>query len=80
VIELGERLTVTEATGIGTTVIDDAPLFPSLAAVIVAPPTEIAVTRPELFTVAIDVLLEDHATGRSVTTTLLASLVSAESC
>jgi hypothetical protein len=80
VIEFGERATVTEATGTGITVIDDVPLFPSLVAVIVAPPTETAVTSPALFTVAIAVLLDDHVTNRPVSTLLLASLVSAESC
>jgi hypothetical protein len=80
VIEFGERETVTDATGTGTTVIDDVPALPSLDAVIVAPPTETAVTSPAPFTVATAVLLEDQLTTRSVTTTLLASLVSAESC
>jgi hypothetical protein len=80
VIEFGERATVTEATGTGITVIDDVPLFPSLVAVIVAPPTETAVTSPTPSTVATAVLLEDQLTARPVTTTLFASLVSAESC
>ena len=80
VIEFRERSTVTEATGTGITVTNDVPLFPSLVAVIVAPPTESAVTSPEPFTVATAVLLEDQLTARSVTTTLFASLVSAESC
>jgi hypothetical protein len=39
-------LRVTEATGIAVTVIEDAPLFPSLVPVIVAVPTKIAVTTP----------------------------------
>ena len=80
VIEFGERATVTDATGTGITVIDDVPLFPSLVAVIVAPPTETAVTSPTPPTVATAVLLEDQLTARPVTTTLFASLVSAESC
>src|SRR3954470_23623989 len=66
VIEFGERATVTEATGTGITVIDETPLFPSLVAVIVTPPAEIAVTRPDPSTVAIAGLLDDQLTTRSV--------------
>jgi hypothetical protein len=80
VIEFGERATVTDATGTGTTVIDEVPFFPSLVAVIVALPTDAAVTTPTLLTVAIAGLLEDQITTRSVTTTLFASRVAAESC
>jgi hypothetical protein len=80
VIEFGERETFTEATGTGSTVIDDVPVFPSLVAVIVAPPTETAVTRPELLTVATAVLFDDQLTTRPVSKTLFASLVSADSC
>jgi hypothetical protein len=80
VIEFGESETFTEATGTGSTVIDEVPLFPSLAAVIVAPPTATAVTRPEVFTVATAVLLDDQVTALPVSTMLFASLVSADSC
>jgi hypothetical protein len=80
VIEFGERATVTDATGTGITVIDDVPLFPSLVAVMVAPPTETAVTSPALLTVAIAVLLDDHVTRRPVSRLPFASLVSADSC
>jgi hypothetical protein len=62
------------------TVIADVPLFPSLVAVIVAAPTETAVTSPELFTVATAVLLDDQLAARPARTPPLASFVSAESC
>jgi hypothetical protein len=80
VIEFGESATVTDATGTGITVIEDVPAFPSLVAVIMAAPTETAVTSPVLFTLATAALLDDQVTKRSVTTTLFASLVSADSC
>jgi hypothetical protein len=80
VIELDDSATVTEATGTGVTVIDDVPFFPSLVAVIVALPTETAVTSPELLTVATAVLFDDQVTNLPGRTTLFASLVSAESC
>jgi hypothetical protein len=52
----------------------------SLVAVIVAPPAAIAVTSPDPDTVLIDGLLEFQVTTRPVSTLLLASRVTAESC
>jgi hypothetical protein len=66
--------TVTVPTGSAVTVIAELPLFVSLVAVIVAVPVETPVTTPVLETVATAVLLELHATVRSVTTTPFASL------
>jgi hypothetical protein len=80
VIEFGVSDTVTEATGTGITVIEDVPVFPSLVAVMLALPTETAVTSPAPSTVAIAGLLEVHATMRSDTPVLFASLTSAENC
>ena len=54
-------LTITVATGIGTTVIEDVPVFPSLVAVIVALPTARALTRPLADTLAIDGASDSHA-------------------
>jgi hypothetical protein len=79
VIVVDARETVTIATGTGTTVIEEAPVLPSLVAVIVALPSATAVTRPLAETVAIDGALDDHATVRPLRTLLLASLVSAAS-
>jgi hypothetical protein len=79
VIVVGASETVTSATGTGTTVIEDVPVFPSLVAVIVALPSAREVTRPLAETVAIDGALDDHVTVRPLRTLLLASLVSAAS-
>src|SRR5438128_1865202 len=57
-------VTSTDATGTGVTVIVEVPLFPSLAAVIVAEPGVTAETRPLLLTVATDVLELDQVTVR----------------
>jgi len=62
VLELS--VTVTDATGTGDTVTEAVPLWPSLMAVIVAVPGDIAVTSPVEETVAIASLLEDHVTRR----------------
>src|SRR5439155_26235340 len=72
--------TVTDATGTGVTVMDDVPLWPSLVAVIVAEPATFVVTSPLLFTVATDVLFEDHVTVRPVRMLPFASLSVAVSC
>jgi hypothetical protein len=80
VMDVGARATLTEATGIGVTVIDAVPLFPSLEAVIVAVPTATDVTRPLASTVAIVWSLDDHNTIRPASTWSAASLVSALSC
>jgi hypothetical protein len=64
---------VTLPTGIGVTVTVDDPLFPSAVAVIVAVPGATPVTTPFPDTVAVDGLLVDHATIRSVTTVPFAS-------
>src|SRR5437867_1682658 len=57
-------VTVTEATGTGVTVMADAPLFPSLVAVIVAVPAALPVTSPLAVTVATAVLLLAQLTVR----------------
>src|SRR5437867_3883402 len=57
-------VTVTEATGTGVTVMADAPLFPSLVAVIVAVPAALPVTSPLAVTVATAVLLLPQLTVR----------------
>jgi hypothetical protein len=85
VIEVGARLTVTEATGIGLTVIVGVglELTDSLIAVIVAAPTPTAVTvagDPLALTVSTDVLLEAQVIVRPVSTLPFASLVVAVSC
>jgi hypothetical protein len=77
VIDVEARETVTSATGTGTTVIDEVPVFPSLVAVIVALPNATAVTKPLVDTLAIDGASDDHVTVRPLRTLLLASLVSA---
>src|SRR5256885_182212 len=58
----------------------DVPLFPSLAAVIVAEPAAFAVTRPLAFTVAIAVSLDDQVTARPESGLPPASLGVAVSC
>src|SRR5690349_8000611 len=59
--------TVTLATGTGTTVMVEVPVFPSLVAVIVAVPSATAVTRPVAETDAVPFALELQLTDRSVT-------------
>jgi hypothetical protein len=61
-----EGKTVTDATGTAVTVTLELPDCPSHVAVIAAPPGMIAVTTPLDDTVATSVLLDDHATARSV--------------
>jgi hypothetical protein len=85
VIELGARLTVTEATGIGFTVIVGVGLefTDSLVAVTVAVPIPTAVTvagDPLVLTVRTAELLETHVIVRPVSVLLFASLVVAVSC
>jgi hypothetical protein len=85
VIDVGARLTVTDATGIGLTVIVGvgAELTDSLVAVIVAAPTPTAVTvagEPLALTVSTAVLLETQVIVRPVSTMPFASLVVAVSC
>lgn len=55
------------------------PLLPSLLAVITADPAAIAVTTPEIDTLATDVLLDVHVTTRPVSTAPFASRVVAVS-
>ena len=55
---------MTDATGTDATVIAEAPLFPSLVAVIVAGPATTPVTSPLPLTVATPALLVDHVTTR----------------
>src|SRR6266566_701156 len=69
----GAGLTVTDATGTLVTVIADVPLFPSLAAVIVADPAALLVTNPPVFTLATEVLLLDQVTTRPDSALPLAS-------
>jgi hypothetical protein len=71
--------TVTLATGTGVTVSVAVPDFPSLVAVIVAPPGATAVTTPPGDTVATVVLLDAQATARPVTTTPFTSVTTAVS-
>jgi hypothetical protein len=59
---------VRAATGMGVTVIEAVPFFPSLVAVIVAVPTDTAVTTPVWLTVATTALFELHVTARPVRT------------
>jgi hypothetical protein len=76
-------VTETDATGTGTgalTVTAAEEVLPSLEAVIVAEPAPAAVVSPEPETVAIALLLELQAITRPVSTLLLASRVTAESC
>jgi len=79
VIDVEARETVTSATGTGTTATEEAPVIPSLVAVIVALPSATAVTKPLADTLAIDGALDDQVTVRPLRTLLLASLVSAAS-
>ena len=60
--------TTTLPTGGTRTFTETDPDFPSLVAVIVAPPGVPPVTTPVDDTVATEVLLDDHVTTRSVTT------------
>ena len=85
VIDAGFRLTVTEATGIGLTVIGEVGLevTDSLVAVIVAEPTPTAVTvtwDPLELTVRTELLLDTHVTLRPVSTLPFASFAVAVSC
>jgi hypothetical protein len=85
VIDVGERATVTVATGAGFTMIVGVglELTDSLVAVIVAVPTPTAVTvagEPLGLTVSAAVLLETQVTTRPVSTVPFASLVVAVSC
>jgi len=73
-------VTVTDATGPGVTVIDPEPDLPSLVAVIVVVPTNIAVAKPDDETVAVAVLPEVHATVRPVSTFPSASFSVAVNC
>src|SRR5436853_15861 len=67
--------------GLGAvTVILEAPLLPSLVAVIVADPVTFAVTRPLVLTVATVVLSLDHVVVRPASGLLLASRGVAVSC
>jgi len=79
VIDVDASETVTIATGTGTTVMEDVPVFPSLAAVMVAVPSATEVTRPVAETVAIAGALDDQVMARPFRTMLFASLVSAVS-
>src|SRR5687767_5499975 len=72
--------TVTEATGMGTTVTAAVPLFPSLVAVIVALPAAAPVTSPLAETVATPLALVVHVTPRPVSTLPAASRSVAVSC
>src|SRR5574341_637029 len=72
--------TVTEATGLFTTVMAAVPTWPSLMALIVAGPTAFAVTSPEAFTEAAAGLLLAQLITRPVSATPLASLGTAVSC
>jgi hypothetical protein len=75
--------TDTDATGTGAgalTVIAPVPVFVSLNAVIVALPAATAMTTPDAETVLTPVLLELQLITRPVSTLLLASRVTAESC
>jgi hypothetical protein len=84
-MEVGERLTVTDATGIGLTVIVGVgvELTNSLVAVMVAVPGATAVTvavEPLALTVSTAVLLEAHVIVRPVSRPPFASFVVAVSC
>ena len=76
---VGETETDATDTGAGAlTVIVEDPVCPSLAAVTDALPAATAVTRPEVETVTMLVLLELQATTRPVRTLPLASRVTAD--
>src|SRR2546421_275629 len=72
--------TVTEATGVCTTVMAEVPLWPSLVAVIVADPATTPVTNPLALPVAAELLLLDQVIDRPVRMLPLASLRVAVSC
>lgn len=75
--------TETDATGIGGgafAVIAAVEVLPSLVAVIVAAPAPMALTRPDVETMAIVVLLELQVMTRPVRRLLFASRVAAASC
>jgi len=85
VIEVGAKLTATDATGIGLTVIVGVglELTDSLVAVTVAVPTPTAVAvagEPLALTVSTAELLESQVTVRPLSTLPFASLVVAVSC
>ena len=71
------RVTFTEATGIGITVIAAEPVRPSLEAVIDVDPSLTAVTTPLASTVATAMLVEVHVTLRPVRTLPAASFICA---
>jgi hypothetical protein len=71
--------TITRPTGTGNTVSCDAPLAPSLLAVIVAAPGALTVTIPVVVTVATALLLLLHAMLRPLNTAPFAEVVVAES-
>jgi len=73
-------VTVTVLTGASVTLIEDAPVFVSLVAVMIVPPAPAAVTRPFKSTVAAEGLLELHVTTRPVSTLPAASRSVAVSC
>src|SRR5260370_1045622 len=74
-------VTSTDATGIGTTVTADVPLFPSDVAVIVTgPPAILPLTRPFASTVAIVASLVCQVTARPVSGLPLASFRVALNC
>jgi hypothetical protein len=73
-------VTVTDATGMWTTVMEDVPLCPSLVAVIVADPAATPLTKPLALTVAAELLLLDQVMDRPVSTLPLASFSVAVSC
>jgi hypothetical protein len=70
-----ESDTLTDATGIGVTVMVDVPLFPSLVAVITAVPVATAVTKPVDETLACVGSLDAQVTVRPKRVLLFASLV-----
>jgi hypothetical protein len=71
--------TLTEATGVGVTVIDAVPLFPSLVAVTTADPTASAVTTPDGETLATPEAFVDQVTTRPESGFPFTSLVVANS-
>jgi hypothetical protein len=79
-MELGVNETVIDATGTAITVIDDASLFPSLVAVIVAGPIAWAVTSPFKSTEAIAGADDVQVTTRPASGIPLPSLSVAVSC
>jgi hypothetical protein len=73
-------VTVTDATGVAVTVIVALALLPSVAAVMVAEPTDIAVTTPLADTVATLGLSVAHSIARSASVISAASFATAFSC